>query len=320
MVLAPMAGITSHPFRLLAKEQGCGLVYSEMISARGLVHGERGRHLFMVYHTDRERPVAFQIFGSEPAIMAEAAIKLEYLGADIIDLNFSCPAPKVTRRGQGGALMKDLELCRRIMEAVSGAVDCPVTVKMRKGWDDQTPNAPALAVLAAESGIKAVAVHGRTVEQGYNGRADWDIIREVKRAAPDLTVIGNGDIEHPADVERRIQQSRCDGIMVGRAARGNPWIFKQINHWRERGELLPGPSENELRETVIRHLDLLCRLKGERIALLEMRGQAAFYLRGLPGVSRIRRQLMAATNRERMSALITGFLGGGGPATRITGG
>lgn len=308
VALAPMAGITDHPFRLLVKEQGCGLVYSEMISARGLTRNGGNRYRSLVYYTDRERPVAFQLFGSEPEVMAEAARQLESLGADIIDLNFSCPAPKVICREQGGAVMKDLRLCGRIMEAVVRAVRCPVTIKIRAGWDDCSINAPALAVLAAETGIKAVAVHGRTVLQGFSGQADWDIIRKVKQAVPGLTVIGNGDIRHPADVDFRLQQSRCDGVMIGRAARGNPWIFKQVNCWRETGKLIPGPAGSEIKEMVLRHLDLLCSLKGERTAVLEMRRQAAFYIKGLGGASRARRQLITAAGRQQMAAILTGLL------------
>lgn len=309
LALAPMAGITNHPFRLLAKEQGCGLVYSEMISSRGLVRNKGDRYLSLIYYTDRERPVAFQLFGSEPEIMAEAACKLESMGADIIDLNFSCPAPKVICRGQGGALMKNLRLCVRIMETVVGAVKCPVTIKMRKGWDDCSVNARRLAMLAAETGIKAVAVHGRTVLQGFRGQADWDIIRGIKQAVPTgFTVIGNGDIKHPTDVDIRLQQSGCDGVMIGRAAQGNPWIFKQVNCWRETGRLLPEPGENEIKETVIRHLDLLCRLKGERTAVLEMRRLAAYYIKGFRGASRIRRQLTAATDRLQMVTIISDFV------------
>ncbi|HHX86973.1 MAG TPA: tRNA dihydrouridine synthase DusB [Firmicutes bacterium] len=310
VALAPMAGITDHSFRLLSKEQGCGLVYSEMISSRGLVQDRGCGYRSLVYYTDRERPIAFQLFGSEPEIMAAAARKLERMGADIIDLNFSCPAPKVVGRGQGGALMKDLRLCGKIMQAVVSAISCPVTIKIRKGWDDRSVNAPALAMLAAENGIKAVAVHGRTVLQGFSGPVDWDIIREVKRIVPGVTVIGSGDIRQPADVDLRLQQSGCDGVMIGRAALGNPWIFKQIKAWQERGELIPGPSCGQVKEMVIRHLDLLCRVKGERAAVLEMRSQAAYYIKGRRGASRVRRQLNKATSRLQVAAIITDFYPG----------
>ncbi len=308
VVLAPMAGITNHSFRLLAREQGCGLTYSEMISSRGLIQEKADRYRALVYAEDREKPVAFQLFGSEPEIMAEAARMLETMNADIIDLNFSCPAPKIICRGQGGALMKDLPLCKRIMKTVARAVRCPVTVKIRAGWDDGAKNAPALAALAAEAGMKAVAVHGRTVLQGFEGRADWGIIREIKRAVPELTVIGNGDLKDPADIDLKLRQTGCDGVMIGRAARGNPWIFKQVKHWLEKGELIPGPRGAEIREMVLRHLDLLCRLKGERTAVLEMRRQAAFYIKGMRGAPEVRRQLMSAVSSPQISALITEFL------------
>lgn len=303
MVLAPMAGVTDHPFRLLVKEQGCGLVCTEMISAKGLIFGGSGRHFSLLFFDQAERPVAFQIFGSDPALMAEAACMIEEHGADLIDLNFGCPARKVVRNGEGGALLQKPGLCREIMEAVVRAVRCPVTVKIRSGWDENTINAVQIATLAVEAGVQAITLHGRTVQQGFSGAADWNLVRRVAAAVP-LPVIGSGDVHSPARGADLLRSGSCAAIMIGRAAQGNPWFFRRTRVCLE-GGLDPGPpAPEELGETILRHLDLLCRLKGERVGVREMRRHACFYLRGRPGAAVWRERLLRATTRQEMSALL----------------
>jgi tRNA-dihydrouridine synthase B len=233
VVLAPMAGVTDLPFRLLAKEMGCSLLYSEMVSDKGLLHNNC--HTFdMLRIDDRERPVAVQIFGSEPAPMAAAARIVAGAGADIIDINMGCPTPKIVKNGEGSALMRRPELARDIIAAVAGAVTVPVTVKIRKGWDEASVNAVEVAALAEQAGAAAIAVHGRTREQFYAGQADWDIIRRVKERVR-IPVIGNGDVRSPEDAARLLAYTGCDAVMVGRAAQGNPWIFRQIGEYLASG-------------------------------------------------------------------------------------
>lgn len=305
LALAPMAGVTGHPFRLLAKEQGCGLVYSEMISARGLCCPGK-RTAALLYYSEAERPVAFQLFGSEPAVLAAAAQILEERLVDLIDLNLGCPTPKITRNGDGGALMRDPVRCSAIFEAVVKAVNCPVTVKIRKGWDECSVNAPEIALRAEAAGVKAVAVHGRTVKQGYSGKADWEIIKKVKETI-NIPVFGNGDVSSPLDAEAMLKHSCCDGVMIGRAAMGNPWIFKQVRAWLEEGRKLGPPSPKERVEICIRHMALLCELKGNAVAAREMRRHASWYIKGLPGAAEARRRLIKAVNCDDMVAILQGF-------------
>ena len=254
VILAPMAGVTDLPFRLLCKESGCGLVVSEMISDNALLF-DNDRTLEMLRMEPAERPVAMQIFGSNPELMAQAAQKVEAAGADIIDINMGCPAPKIVKNGEGSALMRKPELAQRILRAVVAAVQVPVTVKIRKGWSEQEVNAVELALLAEEAGVAAVAVHGRTREQFYEGKADWQIIREVKEALS-IPVIGNGDIWSPADAARMLEQTGCDGIMVGRGCQGNPWLFRDILAYLQTGVVPPAPSLEERRRFILRHLDI----------------------------------------------------------------
>jgi tRNA-dihydrouridine synthase B len=305
LALAPMAGVTGHPFRLLAKEQGCGLVYSEMISARGLCcPGKRTEAL--LYYSEAERPVAFQLFGSEPAVLAAAAQILEERSVDLIDLNLGCPTPKITRNGDGGALMRDPTRCSAIFEAVVEAVNCPVSVKIRKGWDECSVNAPEIALRAEAAGVKAVAVHGRTVKQGYSGKADWEIIKKVKETI-NIPVFGNGDVSSPQDAEAMLKLSCCDGVMIGRAAMGNPWIFKQVSAWLEEGRKIGPPSPEERVEMCIRHMTLLCGFKGNAVAVREMRRHASWYIKGLPGAAEARRRLIKAVNCHDMSEILQDF-------------
>ena len=306
VVLAPMAGITDLPFRLLAKEMGCDLVYSEMISGKGLLH--RNSHTFdMLAIDERERPVAVQLFGSEPGTMAEAARIVEQAGADVIDINMGCPTLKIVKNGEGSALMRQPALAYSIMAEVVKAVSVPVTMKTRKSWDEKNGSAVEMAKLAEEAGIAAVAIHGRTREQFYAGEADWDIIREVKQRVS-IPVIGNGDIRSPQDVRRMLEHTGCDGVMVGRGAQGNPWLFRQIKHFLRTGEFLPAPGIEERIEVMGRHLDMLIAHKGEHIALREMRSHAAWYTKGLPRSAELRLKFNQAMTKNDFMEIMSAFV------------
>jgi tRNA-dihydrouridine synthase B len=309
VVLAPMAGVTDLPFRLLAKEMGCDLVYSEMVSDKGLIY--RNCHtLDMLTVNERERPVSIQIFGSEPGPMSEAAKIVEQAGADIIDINMGCPTLKIVKNGEGSALMRQPALAYSIMDSVVKAVKVPVTMKTRKGWDDRTVNAVEMAKLAEAAGISAVAIHGRTREQFYAGTADWNIIREVKQSVA-IPVIGNGDIRSPRDAAQMLAETGCDGVMVGRGAQGNPWIFRQIKHFFATGTVLPAPDISERINVLLRHLDMLAALKGEYIAIREMRSHAAWYTRGLPRSAELRLKFNQAVTKKDFIEIMTAFKSSG---------
>lgn len=297
VILAPMAGVTDLPFRLLAKEMGCGLVYSEMVSDKGLIYDNVHTKKLLAID-ERERPVALQIFGSEPESMGRAAKIVAAAGADIIDINMGCPTPKIVKNGEGSALMKNPELAYRIIASVvEFAGDIPVTVKFRKGWDDKSVNAVEIALLAEKAGAAAVSVHGRTREQFYSGQADWNIIREVKQAVK-IPVTGNGDIRTPQDAKRMLTETGCDGIMIGRGAQGNPWIFRQVVHYLATGELLSLPTLSERIDMLLRHLDMLVDHKGEYIGIREMRSHAAWYTKGLPKSAELRLKFNQASSKE----------------------
>ncbi len=302
LALAPMAGITSYPFRLLAREQGCTLFYSEMISARGL-HYHNRRSDLLLYRGEDEQPLGFQLFGSDPLAMARAAAGIETLGADFIDLNLGCPTRKITSNGDGGALMRSPDLCSAIFSAVVKAVSCPVTVKLRKGWDEGSVNVIDIALRAEDAGVKAVTVHGRTVEQGYSGKADWNIIRQVKERLS-IPVIGNGDVDSAQAAEDLFNTTGCDGVMVGRAARGNPWIFREIRARLDDEDLPKPPSIDEIIEAVLRHFRLLAELKGERPAAREMRRHAAWYIKGLPEAAAYRQKLVYVNSYGETAAIL----------------
>ena len=295
--LAPMAGVTDMAYRILAHEMGCELVYAEMVSTNGINY--RNAHTMEMLRTvPEERPIAMQIFGAQPKPVARAAAYVEELGcADIIDFNMGCPAPKVVKNGEGSALMRDPERAFRILKALRGAVSLPVTVKMRKGWDDAHANAVEIARLAEEAGVDAIAVHGRTREQFYRGQADWDIIREVK-AAVSVPVIANGDVRSAEDVPRILQATKADAVMIGRAAQGNPWIFRECRAYWESGAIPPRPSLDERASLILRHLDMLLATKGDYIGPREMRKHATWYTKGLTGGARLRNEFNLAESRK----------------------
>jgi tRNA-dihydrouridine synthase B len=298
VIAAPMAGVSNAPYRLLAREAGAGLVCSEMISAKGLVYSpDRTRPL--LDYDPAEKPISFQIFGSEPAFMARAAQYIEGLGADIIDINMGCPVSKVVRGGEGCALMQNPSLAGDIITAVKSVVAVPVTVKIRKGWDDARVNAVEMAVLAAEKGAAAVMVHGRTREQFYGGKADWQIIREVVQAI-DIPVIGSGDIFSPQDALNMLRQTGCAGVMVARGALGNPWIFSGIAALLEGKEPRDPPPQEKI-QMALRHMDLLVAFKGEKVGIREMRKHASWYSKGLRGSALARQEICKAENREQLT-------------------
>ena len=305
LILAPMAGVTDQPFRLLCKEMGCGLLCTEMVSAKAILYGNRNtRELLEV--RDEERPVAVQLFGSDPEIVSAMAHRIEDGPYEIVDINMGCPVPKVVNNGEGSALMKDPLLAGQIIEAMAKAIDRPVTVKIRKGFNDASVNAVEMARIAQESGAAAVAVHGRTREQYYSGKADWEIIRQVKEAVS-IPVIGNGDILTAADAIRMKQETGCDGFMIARGAQGNPWIFRQILHELETGEALPKPSIQEMIDMLLLHTRMQIAFKGEYTGIREMRKHAAWYTAGYPKSSGLRRALSEIETYDELAGLLERF-------------
>ncbi len=301
-ILAPMAGVTDLPFRLLCKEQGAGLLCMEMISAKALIYGNRNTEQLLEIHPE-EYPVSLQLFGSDPEIMSEAAKRIEDRPFQILDINMGCPVPKVVKNGEGSALMNDPGLVRRIVEKVSRAIQKPVTVKIRKGFDDQHVNAVEIARIAEDAGASAVAVHGRTREQYYSGKADWDIIRQVKEAVS-IPVIGNGDVVSGASALAMMEETGCDGVMIGRGAQGNPWIFSDLLEYERTGKLRLRPGADEIREMMLRHARLQIRYKGEYLGIREMRKHVSWYTKGLPGSARLREAINQVESYEELEQLL----------------
>ena len=302
VILAPMAGVTDLPFRLLCREQGAGCVVTEMVSAKAILYNNRNTKELMQIHP-QERPAAIQLFGSDPDIMAQIAARIEDGPYDFIDVNMGCPVPKVVNNGEGSALMKNPKQAEKVLSAMVKAVKKPVTVKFRKGFNDTSVNAVEFAKMAEGSGVAAVSVHGMTREQYYSGKADWDIIRQVKEAVK-IPVIGNGDIFTPQDAGRMMEETGCDGIMVARGAKGNPWIFRRINHYLDTGEILPGPSIEEIQAMILRHGHMLAAYKGEQTAMREMRGHVAWYTKGMPHSAALRNEINQVETLKGLAGLL----------------
>ncbi|MBO2533798.1 MAG: tRNA dihydrouridine synthase DusB [Thermoactinomycetaceae bacterium] len=307
VVLAPMAGVCNPAFRLIAKEFGVGLVCAEMVSDKAILHGnERTRK--MLYVDEREKPLSLQIFGGDKESLVEAAkIVDRQTNADIIDINMGCPAPKVVKCDAGARWLLDPKKIEELVAAVVDAVEKPVTVKMRIGWDENHIYAVENALAVQRGGGKAVAVHGRTRKQMYTGKANWDIIRQVKEAV-DIPVIGNGDVFTPEDAKRMLEQTGCDGVMIGRGALGNPWMLHRTVHYLETGELLPEPTPREKVEIALLHMDRLIALRGEEVAVREMRKHASWYLKGLRGAARVKERVNEQTTREGMARVLWEFV------------
>lgn len=303
--LAPMAGVTDKVFRIICKQYGCGLVYSEMVSAKGIAYNNKNTQ-DMLEIAEEERPCAIQLFGSDPEVLAQTAKRIEKY-ADIIDINMGCPAPKIVKNGEGSALMKNPKLIGKIVKSISSAVSKPVTIKFRKGFDNTSINAVEVAKIAEENGAAAVAIHGRTREEYYSGTADWDIIKEVKKQVK-IPVIGNGDITNPIKAKALLDHTGCDAIMIGRAAEGNPWIFKRTIHYIKTGELLPEPTIEEKLTLSLKHLDMLVQYKGEYIGVREMRHHLGKYIKGIPHSAEARFHINKAETQKEMSQLIEKLL------------
>lgn len=302
VVAAPMAGVSDRPGRLIAREYGAGLVYTEMISAKALTYNNQKTYLLMNMQ-EEVQPVSMQIFGSEPDVMAEGARIMQSHGAQIIDINMGCPVPKVVNNGEGSSLMRTPELAEAIVREMVRAVTVPVTVKIRKGWDDTQVNAVEFAKRMEAAGASAIAVHGRTRVQYYSGTADWAIIKAVKQAVQ-IPVIGNGDIFSPADAKRMLEETGVDGVMIGRGALGRPWLYRQTLDYLQTGRYQTEPNMELRREVILKHAKLLCEEKGEFIGMKEMRKQVAWYYKGLPHAARMRDNINQISTLDELSTLL----------------
>ena len=304
--LSPMAGVTDLPFRTICKEKGCGMLYTEMINAKALCDDDENTKKMLRMDKD-EHPVAVQIFGSDPEFMGKAAIIMNQYPNEILDINMGCPAPKVIKNGDGSALMRNPKLAAEVLTAVVKNSEKPVTLKIRKGWDDDSVNAVEIAKIAEECGISALAIHGRTREQFYSGKADWDIIAEIKQAI-NIPVIGNGDVFEVEDAVNMLEKTKCDAIMIGRGAQGNPWIFNRINHYMKTGEILPEPTLEEKITTAIRHMNLAVAEHGDYVAVREMRKHIGWYLKGLKNSAKYRDQINKITDYKEVIAMLEEYM------------
>lgn len=302
IILAPMAGVTDLPFRLLCKEQGAGMICTEMVSAKAISF--HNKNTVALLETDqKERPVSLQLFGSDPDIISEMAAYIEERPFDILDINMGCPVPKVAGNGEGSALMKNPKLVEVIITKTARAIHKPVTIKIRKGFTADSVNAVEIAKIAEASGAAAVAVHGRTREQYYSGKADWDIIRQVKEAVK-IPVIGNGDVDSPQKAKQMLEETGCDGVMVGRAVRGNPWMFRQIDTYLKTGELIEKPDQAEVRAMMLRHARMQIEYKGDYVGMREMRKHISWYTAGYPNSAKLRGAINAVETYEELEALL----------------
>ena len=302
LILAPMAGITDLPFRLLCKEQGCDILYTEMVSAKAILYKNRNTVPLMHYE-EQEHPIGLQLFGSDPDIMADIAARVQDKGYDFIDINMGCPVPKIVNNGEGSALMKDPELVGRIVSSMVKAVNVPVTVKIRKGFDADHVNAVEIAKVIEESGGSAVAVHGRLRSEYYSGKADWDIIRQVKEAVS-IPVIGNGDLLTPFDVIEMRKQTGCDAFMIGRGAKGNPFIFSQMKTYFDKGYVPDRPKLSTIVDVMLRHAKMMVEYKGEYSGIHEMRKHVAWYTTGFPNSSKLRDRINHVESYEELTDML----------------
>lgn len=307
-ILAPMAGVTDLPFRLLCKEQGAGLLCMEMVSAKALQYKNKNTKLLLAIHPE-EYPVSLQLFGSDPCIMSEIAKQIEELPFQILDINMGCPVPKVVKNGEGSALMKEPGLVYDIVHETVKAIRKPVTVKIRKGFDEEHANAVEIARVIEEAGAAAVAVHGRTREQYYSGKADWDIIRRVKEAVS-IPVIGNGDVVSAESAAAMQEQTGCDMVMIGRAAQGNPWIFRELREHAIHGGYPPRPAPEEVKQTMLAHARMQIEFKGDYLGIREMRKHVAWYTKGMKGSSKLRAEINGVESYEELERLLAHRIAG----------
>lgn len=306
VILGPMAGVTDLPFRRICKEFSVGLMVTEMVSTKALFYGDKKTKKLMKIRDD-ERPISLQIFGSDVEVFEKVMPILNETNADIIDINMGCPAPKIVKNGDGSALMKKSDLAYQIMKIVKKNSKKPVTVKIRKGWDSNSVNAVEIALLAEKAGIDAIAVHGRTREEFYSGKADYDIIKEVKKSVS-IPVIGNGDVFSINDAIRMKEYTNVDGIMVARGAQGNPWLIKQISGYLETGKIISKPTTEEKIRVALKHFDYLLEFKGERIGVLEMRKHASWYIKGMKNSTKIKNEINRTMDIDELKELLLSLI------------